>query len=574
MGLVSTWLSGIGLSSAVPTFQLAGIVTPENLAELDVSHFEALGINNPDDRRKLFYLVQRIKMAVNKDKNKADDSVEKQVDAVISSTSDIQEEKKEDHIVTKGSAASNRTIKKASPVKKRVQSTLKTPVRRSRRLASQDEEESSTATDQGTGNENSSPTKSHKSVSSTSSATTLQSGKVAPTKILSSPQKSLSSHRLLSPKVRVEKRQEDDENKYREGVTITSPNKANTRKVMARTAASKRAGEVFNLRDDEADIKAATSAAPPAKTSSTHKDPKKASPGVTAIEPNPQKTFKLQNPGKSMRTGKRLSVIPAEEEAPMSPLANPRHSQPQSETSISHKGRHSRQNSASSQGSRGSTVLGSVDEESDDQASALSGSSRSTTASARRPRNSMGAVGKSNSRRFSAAAVSDLSASTNTSDRRKTVDPTSSLSKAIPFVHGGSQAESWSTQVENLREDNNAEYELFRNTEEQEVYQYDMRIRVIVRKRPVSKAEASLSGGIDVIHPLDYGDYGKVLVYQPKTRVDLTKEIETIPFAYDDVYDDTSTNLQIYQRSLRNLIRPFFMGQWSTVFAYGQTGSG
>ncbi len=84
MGLVSTWLNGIGLNNAVPTFQAAGIVTPAALAELDVAHFEALGISDPDDRRKLFYLVQRIKMAVNKDKPKA--SVEEQVDAVISGT--------------------------------------------------------------------------------------------------------------------------------------------------------------------------------------------------------------------------------------------------------------------------------------------------------------------------------------------------------------------------------------------------------------------------------------------------------------------------------------------------------
>jgi hypothetical protein len=84
MGLVATWLSGIGLSSAVPTFQAAGIVTPDALAELDVAHFEALGISDPDDRRKLFYLVQRIKMAVNR--KKQEDSVEEQVDAVISGT--------------------------------------------------------------------------------------------------------------------------------------------------------------------------------------------------------------------------------------------------------------------------------------------------------------------------------------------------------------------------------------------------------------------------------------------------------------------------------------------------------
>jgi kinesin family protein 2/24 len=150
----------------------------------------------------------------------------------------------------------------------------------------------------------------------------------------------------------------------------------------------------------------------------------------------------------------------------------------------------------------------------------------------------------------------------------------SSSSSNAPFVHGGTVSESWATKVAYLRDDNDAEHELFRDQADQQLYDYDMRIRVIVRKRPVSKSEAKLSGGIDVIQPLDYGDYGRTLAYQPKTRVDLTKEIETIPFAFDNVFDETSTNVQIFQRSLRNLIHPFFKGQWATVFAYGQTGSG
>jgi len=143
-----------------------------------------------------------------------------------------------------------------------------------------------------------------------------------------------------------------------------------------------------------------------------------------------------------------------------------------------------------------------------------------------------------------------------------------------PFVIGGSESLSWESQVAYLREDNNTEHELFRDQNGDDLYEYDMRIRVIVRKRPLSNKEAEKSGGIDVIHPLDYGDFGKVLVYQPKTRVDLTKEIETIPFAYDNIFGESSTNVDIYQRSLRSLIVPFFKGQWSTVFAYGQTGSG
>ena len=137
-------------------------------------------------------------------------------------------------------------------------------------------------------------------------------------------------------------------------------------------------------------------------------------------------------------------------------------------------------------------------------------------------------------------------------------------------------SESWGTKIGYLREDNDAEHELFRDqVEDESQYHeyYDMRIKVVVRKRPMSKSE-SFSGGIDIIHPLDYGSYGKTLVYQPKTRVDLTKEVETVPFAFDNVFDESSTNIGIYNRSLRNLVEPFFKGQWATVFAYGQTGSG
>jgi kinesin family protein 2/24 len=63
-------------------------------------------------------------------------------------------------------------------------------------------------------------------------------------------------------------------------------------------------------------------------------------------------------------------------------------------------------------------------------------------------------------------------------------------------------------------------------------------------------------------------------VYQPKTRVDLTKEVETISFAFDNVYDENSTNTQIYNETIRALIPGLFEGRWASVFAYGQTGSG
>jgi len=47
----------------------------------------------------------------------------------------------------------------------------------------------------------------------------------------------------------------------------------------------------------------------------------------------------------------------------------------------------------------------------------------------------------------------------------------------------------------------------------------DMRIHVAVRKRPTSS-----DGEVDVIHLIDCDGHGKIICYQPKTRVDLTKE--------------------------------------------------
>ena len=124
MGLVSTWLNGIGLSRQVATFQAAGIVTPAALAELEVQHFEALGISDSDDRRKLFYLVQRIKMAVNKDKQH-DNSVEDQVDAVISGsisksldeTPETLEDEKKTETIAEETGARRRSKRLASSKK-------------------------------------------------------------------------------------------------------------------------------------------------------------------------------------------------------------------------------------------------------------------------------------------------------------------------------------------------------------------------------------------------------------------------------------------------------------------------
>ena len=144
------------------------------------------------------------------------------------------------------------------------------------------------------------------------------------------------------------------------------------------------------------------------------------------------------------------------------------------------------------------------------------------------------------------------------------------------FVHGAVADNSWGTQIGQLRENFDAEHAEHMTTRqpEEEDDEYEMRIRVIVRKRPMSKKEASDGGEVDVIHPLDYDDYGRILVHQPKTKLDLTKEVETTSFAFDNVFDEHSNNIQIYERAVQGLIPGVFRGKWASVFAYGQTGSG
>uniref|UniRef100_A0A7S2PMK1 Kinesin-like protein n=1 Tax=Skeletonema marinoi TaxID=267567 RepID=A0A7S2PMK1_9STRA len=159
---------------------------------------------------------------------------------------------------------------------------------------------------------------------------------------------------------------------------------------------------------------------------------------------------------------------------------------------------------------------------------------------------------------------------------RSRVGKAKSPNSGAVFIHGVPEDTSWATQISHFREAANEEHNDFISDQKSQSSDadYEMRIRVIVRKRPMSKREAAQRGDVDVIHPLDYDDHGQVLVYQPKTKLDLTKEVEVAKFAFDNVYDETSNNLDIYNTSVKNLIPGVFHGKWASVFAYGQTGSG
>merc|ERR1712238_164686 len=147
-------------------------------------------------------------------------------------------------------------------------------------------------------------------------------------------------------------------------------------------------------------------------------------------------------------------------------------------------------------------------------------------------------------------------------------------SKSV-FIHGKPEDKSWSSQVQKLREFNN---QVHSNVLKSNIGSNNnlekIRIRVVIRKRPMSKKEAAKTDDVDVIYPLQYDDFGRIIVYQAKTRVDLTREVESLPFAFDNIFGEDSNNAQIYNETVRNLIPGVFNGHWASVFAYGQTGSG
>lgn len=97
------------------------------------------------------------------------------------------------------------------------------------------------------------------------------------------------------------------------------------------------------------------------------------------------------------------------------------------------------------------------------------------------------------------------------------------------------------------------------------------RIRVVVRKRPLSEKEMQRKE-TDV---LDVDEQSAtVTVHEPKVKVDLTKYVEKHPFPFDQAFDQDATNENVYDACIGPLVPTIFQGAKATCFAYGQTGSG
>lgn len=96
------------------------------------------------------------------------------------------------------------------------------------------------------------------------------------------------------------------------------------------------------------------------------------------------------------------------------------------------------------------------------------------------------------------------------------------------------------------------------------------RIKVVVRKRPMSKREMR-GAELDVVQMVSRRT---LLVYEPKQKVDLTKFTETHEFTFDEVFDAGVSTEDVYRHTAQPLIGGIFRGANATCFAYGQTGSG
>eukprot|EP00924_Labyrinthula_sp_SR-Ha-C_P003094 augustus_masked-scaffold_50-processed-gene-1.19-mRNA-1 protein AED:0.20 eAED:0.20 QI:0/0/0/0.66/1/1/3/0/966 len=105
-----------------------------------------------------------------------------------------------------------------------------------------------------------------------------------------------------------------------------------------------------------------------------------------------------------------------------------------------------------------------------------------------------------------------------------------------------------------------------------------LKINVVVRKRPINIKE---------IRRRDYDSVScfspNVFVHYCKYRVDgITKYLDNTRFKVDHVFGEESTNEEVYNRTVRNLVKFIIpkensarkVSNKATCFAYGQTGSG
>nr|XP_004660777.2 kinesin-like protein KIF18A [Jaculus jaculus]XP_045012822.1 kinesin-like protein KIF18A [Jaculus jaculus] len=107
-------------------------------------------------------------------------------------------------------------------------------------------------------------------------------------------------------------------------------------------------------------------------------------------------------------------------------------------------------------------------------------------------------------------------------------------------------------------------------------------MKVVVRVRPENTQEKAV-GFHKVVHVVDK----HILVFDPKqeeisffhrkktANVDITKrQNKDLKFVFDAVFDETSTQMDVFEHTTKPILRSFLNGYNCTVLAYGATGAG
>lgn len=105
--------------------------------------------------------------------------------------------------------------------------------------------------------------------------------------------------------------------------------------------------------------------------------------------------------------------------------------------------------------------------------------------------------------------------------------------------------------------------------EEEDAVDVRTTISVAVRKRPRIRPKEEREN--DVVRR---ENETSLTVYAPKMRVDLTPVIEPSTFTFDHVFDERTSNEDVYYNTTRPLLNTVKDGGSAVVFAFGQTGSG
>lgn len=95
-------------------------------------------------------------------------------------------------------------------------------------------------------------------------------------------------------------------------------------------------------------------------------------------------------------------------------------------------------------------------------------------------------------------------------------------------------------------------------------------VRVCVRKRPLSHKDIA-AGERDIITT---GSDDTLFVHEVKTRLDLSKYVDSHSFTFDNVFTEKHGNEDVYRATAQPLVDTLFAGGRATCFAYGQTGTG